>query len=146
MDLKIIVWVFGSWFNPSLFTSDSLSIVDFQGINVPSFWNVPFSSFHFHFSSHLSFEYCSLTCLADSPFLSPQSPYSFVTEMLYILLFHFLICFGILVLCLNAKLREGFHTSVTPILVWVQYVLDNQMIERWEEPFLKGSITLSWTE
>lgn len=44
---------------------------------------------------------CSLPCLAGSPFVSPHSPYSFVTQILYnVVLYHFLtLC--IIVLLLN---------------------------------------------
>lgn len=48
-----------------------------------------------------SMNVCSLPCLAGSPFVSPHSPYSFVTQILYnVVLYHFLtLC--IIVLLLN---------------------------------------------
>lgn len=94
MDLSIRILVFWSWFKPFFSSSESL-FIECQGINLPSIWNALFNSLHPHFSSRLFHEF-SLTCLtlANTLFLSPHSLYSCVTQILYIVLYHFLIYFA----------------------------------------------------
>lgn len=91
MEFKIRLWVFWCWIKPSfsfylIFPFHSRLPRDKSAI---IFWNATFT---FHFPS-FPWMFPNLSNPGWFPFLSSHSRYSFVTQILCIVLYHFLICY-----------------------------------------------------